>query len=194
MSVAETQPVRTFIAVEVPDEIKSAMSGVQAELGKSGAHVGWVRPEGIHLTLKFLGDVEAGRIEGLGRAVEDAVSGLAPFTLDVKGVGVFPNAKAPRVVWLGLGGEVAALAQLYDRVEAACGSLGFPREDRPFRAHLTLGRVKSPQGKDALTRAVAGFEKTGFGTIRADAVSIMKSELRPSGAVYTEMKRAALSG
>ncbi|MBI5695236.1 MAG: RNA 2',3'-cyclic phosphodiesterase [Nitrospirae bacterium] len=192
MSVADTQLVRTFIAVEIPAEIKARMAEVQAELRKAGADVGWVRPEGVHLTLKFLGGIPAESIDALGKAVEEAARGVAPFTLEVKGIGVFPNSKAPRVVWLGLGGDMDALAALHEKIEAACEPLGFAREERPFNPHLTLGRVKTQHGRDALMRAVARFENVEAGIIRADAVSVMKSELMRSGAVYTEMRRIGL--
>ena len=104
--------VRAFIAVEIPDVIKAAMREVQDGLRKSGADVGWVRPEGVHLTLKFLGPVEAGRIRGLAAALERAVGGVKSFPLKAKGIGVFPSARAPRVVWLGLEGDMGALSAL----------------------------------------------------------------------------------
>jgi 2'-5' RNA ligase len=184
--------VRTFVAIEIPEAVKAAMDDVQAVLRKTGADVGWVRPSGIHLTLKFLGGIEAGRVEELKESVGSAVRGHGPFALDVSGVGVFPNARAPRVVWMGVGGDLPALAALYEMVETACESIGFRREDRPFKPHLTLGRVKSPGGRNRLMDAITGLDKATAGTFTADAVSIMKSELRPTGAVYTEMYRAGL--
>ncbi len=184
--------IRTFIAVEIPSGIKEEMARVQAGLKESGAYVGWVRPEGIHLTLKFLGDVEASRIDELAAAVQDAARGTGPVRLDVRGIGVFPNARAPRVVWLGVSGEVDALSALADRIEAACERLGYPREKRGFTPHLTLGRVKSPGRRESLMRKVAEYEKADLGGFTAESVSIMKSELKPSGAVYTEMRRIEL--
>ncbi|MHB8173339.1 MAG: RNA 2',3'-cyclic phosphodiesterase, partial [Nitrospirota bacterium] len=181
--------IRTFIAIELPAEIKEAMAGVQAELRKSGADVGWVRPEGVHLTLKFLGDVEEVVVAGLGDALEDALKGEASFILQAKGVGTFPTPRAPRVIWLGVEGEVTRLSALAERVENVCAGLKFPAESRPFKAHLTLGRVKSPKGRDKLVKALEGFRDADLGEFKADAVSVMKSELRPSGAVYTEMRR-----
>jgi 2'-5' RNA ligase len=190
----EKELIRAFIAIEIPDEIKARMVDIQADLKKSGAQVGWVRPEGVHLTLKFLGDVEAGLIDKLGKAIVSAVRDIKPFTLEAKGIGVFPSARAPRVVWLGLAGELDALSSLYERVEAAAEGLGFKREDRPFKPHLTLGRVKSPGGRDALMRLVSGHEKAELGSFTADSVSVMNSELKPAGAVYTEMRRIPLAG
>lgn len=184
--------IRTFIAIEIPDDVKAKMREVQDVLKKSGADVGWVRPEGVHLTLKFLGNIDAGRAEEIGTAVSAALSGTGTFELVVGGIGVFPNGRSPRVVWLGLSGGLDALAALYEKVEAACETLGFKRESRPFRPHLTLGRVKSPRGRERLMRSVAQLEKVEAGGFTAGAVSVMKSELRPTGAVYTELGRAEL--
>ncbi len=184
--------MRTFIAIEMTSEIKAGMKELQDKLRASGADVAWTRPDGVHLTLKFLGEVDAATVDSLGAALEDAVKGFAPLTLYVRGTGVFPTPKSPRVVWLGLEGGLDALAALYEKVEAVCERLGFRREGRPFKPHVTLGRVKSLRGRESLMKALAGFEKVELGTIEADVVSVMKSELRPSGAVYTEMRRIGL--
>jgi len=184
--------IRTFIAIEIPDGIKTAMADVQGALRKAGADVGWTRPEGVHLTLKFLGSVKAELIPQLSAAVEAAIKGEAPLVVDVKGTGVFPNARAPRVVWLGLGGDIDALAVLARKVDAACEGLGFNPEGRPFKPHLTLGRVKSSKGVKALMDALKSFEKAELGGFKALSVSIMKSELKPSGAVYTQLHEIKL--
>ena len=190
--MASKEFIRTFIAVEIPAGIKEEMARVQAGLKVSGAYVGWVRPEGIHLTLKFLGDVEASRIDELAAAVKDAAQGYGPVKLDVKGIGIFPNARAPRVVWLGVSGDVDALSSIAEKIEAGCERLGYPREKRGFTPHLTLGRVKSPGRRESLMRKVAEYEKAELGSFVADSISVMKSELKPSGAVYTEMRRIGL--
>ncbi len=184
--------IRTFIAIELPPDIKEAMAGVQAELGKSGADVVWVRPDGVHLTLKFLGDVEEEAVKKLGDALDGALKGEASFTLRAKGVGAFPAPRAPRVVWLGVEGDAARLSALAETVERVCAGLEFPSESRPFKAHLTLGRVRSPKGRDALVKMLGGFRDADLGEFEADAVSVMKSELKPAGAVYTEMRRIKL--
>jgi len=181
--------IRTFIAIELPVEIKEAMAEVQAELRKSDADVGWVRPEGVHLTLKFLGDVEEKKVAELGDALREGLKGETPFILQAKGIGTFPTPRAPRVVWLGVEGEVTRLSALAKTVEEICANLKFPKEDRPFKAHLTLGRVKSPRGRGALVKMLENFKDADLGEFRADAVSVMKSELQRTGAVYTEMRR-----
>jgi len=185
--------IRTFIAIEIPDGIKAAMADVQGALRKTGADVGWTRPEGVHLTLKFLGPVEAKLIPKLSAALETAIKDEAPLAIEVKGTGVFPNARAPRVVWLGLGGDIDAMAELAKKVDAACEELGFKPEGRPFKPHLTLGRVKSSKGSKALMDALKSFEKVELGGFKTESVSIMKSELKPSGAVYTQLHEIKLS-
>ena len=162
---------------------------MQAELRKSDADVGWVRPEGVHLTLKFLGDVEEKKVAELGDALREGLKGETPFILQAKGIGTFPTPRAPRVVWLGVEGEVTRLSALAKTVEEICANLKFPKEDRPFKAHLTLGRVKSPRGRGALVKMLENFKDADLGEFRADAVSVMKSELQRTGAVYTEMRR-----
>lgn len=184
--------IRTFIAIEIPDGIKAAMVDVQGALRKTGADVGWTRPEGVHLTLKFLGPVEAAVIPKLSAAVETAIKDEASLTVEVKGTGVFPNARAPRVIWLGLGGDIDAMAELARKVDAACEGLGFKPEDRPFKPHLTLGRVKSSKGSKALMDALKSFENVELGGFKAESVSIMKSELKPSDAVYTQIQEIKL--
>lgn len=184
--------IRTFIAIEIPEAVKAKMAEVQAELKKSGADVGWTRPEGIHLTLKFLGPVETGTVGEISTALEAALRGTEAFSLDVKGIGVFPTPRAPRVLWIGLGGDIDAARALTEKVETVCKGFGFAREKRPFTPHLTLGRVRSPKGIAALMKAAAGYEGIELGGFTAGRVSVMKSELKPSGAVYTEMRAVEL--
>jgi len=186
--------VRSFIAIEIPEDVKAGMGEIQSKLRKSGADVGWVRPGGIHLTLKFLGEVEPSKLDDIKAALKEAVAGAGPIGLEVRGAGVFPNAKAPRVVWLGLTGGLDKLLTLQENIEAACERAGFRRDDRPFRPHLTLGRVKSPGGRAALMRAVAELEGAEAGSFTATSVSLMKSELKPNGAVYTELAGINLGG
>ena len=188
------ETVRTFIAVEIPAEVKAGMRDVQAELRKSGADVGWVRADGIHLTLKFLGGIEAGRVSNIAAGLADALRDTGPFTLTAAGTGVFPNLRSPRVVWLGVHGDLGALQAVYEAVVSVCEGFGFEREDRAFSPHLTLGRVKSHKGVAALSQLIKQYEDFEAGSFIASSVSVMKSELKPSGAVYTEMARIQLKG
>lgn len=193
MSFKDKEPaVRTFIAIEMPDGVKAAVKDIQAELIKTRADVAWTSPEGLHLTLKFLGDVQASRIEELTAAVASAIEGVGAIELGVSGIGVFPNQRAPRVVWLGLSGELDKLRTLNEKIEDACTRLGYKREDRPFKPHLTLGRVKSPGGQARLTKILAMLEHVTTEGFTADRVSIIRSDLNPDGAIYTELARLGL--
>lgn len=184
--------MRTFIAIEIPDRIKQEMAKVQERLRQAGVEAGWTRPEGIHLTLKFLGEVRESRVKEIMSALETAASGTGIFRLEVAGAGAFPNAKNPRVVWLGVEGELDQLSGLQAAVEKAMSGLGFDRDERGFTPHLTVGRVKLIRSREQWAAAldevknirISGFDVTG--------VSLMKSELRRGGAVYTEIGRLDL--
>jgi 2'-5' RNA ligase len=175
--------LRAFIAIDLPPDVKAALDRVAATLGgrvPRGA-VRWVRPEQMHLTLRFLGDTPSDRLPGLTAALDTLAAGHAPFTLRLTGVGCFPNARRPRVVWVGLGREEQRLLALVAGLEAALRPLGWPPEDKPFRAHLTLGRVKderAAQGVDWATD-VPPLD------VPVAAVHLIESQLRPDGPVYT---------
>ena len=137
------EQIRAFIAVELPPAVREAVEGVVRELRSGiGDGVRWVRPEGVHLTLKFLGDIDAGSVPAVSRAMAQCAASAAPFDLFLEGVGVFPNARRPRVIWIGLGGALEPLLALQHSIDRELEGLGFARERRPFTPHLTLGRVR----------------------------------------------------
>jgi len=187
-------PVRTFIAVHIPDTVRrnigALVNGLRAF---GGPDVKWVRPESLHLTLKFLGDVEAERIEAVAGAVETAVSGKAAFNIVLGGTGAFPNPRRPAVLWIGVAKGSEPLVSLAEAVESALAGIGFGREKRPFSAHLTVGRVRPPgnAGRTVERMAETGFECDPF---RIDAVHVMKSDLQRGGAVYTTLRTLKLQG
>jgi 2'-5' RNA ligase len=179
--------MRTFLAVEVPADVKRALASLQEELRSSGADVRWIRPEGIHLTLKFLGEIPSQRVDEIREAVEEMLGTHRPFSLEVRGLGGFPRLSQPRVVWVGLGGEVDRLRALQEDVEKGMNALGFPREERPFHPHLTLGRVRSPRRRDRLLEGIRSLMDIQLGGFRVEAVAQFESELLPSGARYTRL-------
>ncbi len=185
--------MRTFIAIEIPEETKRAMAEVQARLKVSGAEASWTRPEGIHLTLKFLDEVPEERIGEIMAALMQAVEGRGRFRLTVAGTGVFPHERNPRVVWIGISGELDKLRKLQASVEAQMVRLGFQQEDRRFTPHLTLGRIKHLLLRGSWVRALEGVKDVTLSGFEVTAVSLMKSELKPTGAVYTEIGKAELS-
>jgi 2'-5' RNA ligase len=186
-----------FIAIELPDNLLRAIEKLQNSLKRAtpGRAAKWVSPEGIHLTLKFLGDVQVSRIDEVVREMQAALEGHQSFYLNVEGLGCFPNLHNPRVLWLGLTGGVRELAALQNDIEQFVAPLGFPTEDRPFHPHLTLARTAREASRDEIT-AIGQAAERGVGTLggwRVDGVSLMRSQLRPSGAVYTQEAEVLLS-
>ena len=183
--------MRTFIAIEIPAPVKTALAQLQAELRQTGADVGWTNPENIHLTLRFLGEVEEARLPELKRLCAEIAAQCSSFSLRVKDTGYFPNAKQPRVLWAGLAGEVSLAQELQQRLEAGLTALGFAPEDKRFKPHLTIGRVKS--GKN-LRQLVAKLEMYSLPELSfaVGEIVLLKSELHPAGARYTPLVKAAL--
>ncbi|MGD9117173.1 MAG: RNA 2',3'-cyclic phosphodiesterase [Dehalococcoidia bacterium] len=189
------EEVRCFIAIELPDKIKGGLRALQAQLkAASPAPAKWVEPENIHLTLKFLGNVAAGRIDEIAKAMTEAVKGTAPFSLEVKELGVFPNPRRVQIVWVGVSGEVERLGRLQQLIESGLAKLGFAPEKRRFAPHLTLARLRdraTPQERERLGQLVAETEFVG-GSFSVDSVKLMKSQLTREGPIYSQLGSAAL--
>lgn len=190
--------IRSFIAVELDQDVLDGLMGVQDELRTNewADEIRWVRPEGIHLTLKFLGDVPAGRIDAISEGVAQAVAGIKPFTITAEELGVFPNWRRPRVIWIGVAGETDQLHALQERVEQAMEDLGFEPESRPFHAHFTLGRVNRHAGsgyRRRLGEALQAHVVQTVGQMLVDEVSLIRSQLHPKGAIYTQLSAHPLS-
>ncbi len=187
-------PLRTFVALELPRTVRAALGELQEGLRRHRLAVRWVRPDGIHLTLKFLGDTPEAAVAPIADALAAAVGGAAPMSLGVAGVGVFPGITRPRVLWAGLSGDTPGLMALQRAVEDRLAGLGIARETRAFKAHLTLGRAKGPIAAARLAEALQSFSAFRADGFVADAVTFFKSDLQPSGAVYTPLRRMALTG
>jgi 2'-5' RNA ligase len=167
------------------------MSQLQAPLRQTGADVKWTAPNSIHLTLKFLGEIESGVLPSLKAALARAAASHAPFDLTIRGLGAFPGLSNPRVVWCGLDGDVARLAALRQAAEEASVSLGFAPEERPFRPHLTLGRAKGHRNLQALADCIRIGSPLEC-SFRVDHFHIYRSTLKPAGAVYDVLERISL--
>lgn len=187
------EEVRCFIAIELPDEIKRGLRELQAQLkAGSQAPVKWVEPENIHLTLKFLGNVAAGRIDEIAKAMTEAVRGTPPFSLEVKELGVFPNPRRVQIVWVGVSGEVERLSRLQQRIESGLRILGFAPENRRFTPHLTLARLRdhaTPQERERLGQLVAETEFAA-GSFTVNSVKLIKSQLTREGPIYSQLSSA----
>lgn len=192
------EPIRAFIAIELPSQIKTALGKLQDNLRTSkNASVKWVDPEGIHLTLKFLGNVDEAEIPALTKALSEAVKGVAPFSLQLGDPGAFPNPHAPRVVWVGVGGEIEPLRTLHNNIDRVLAPLGFPPEKRAFSPHLTLGRVReeaSPGERRRLGENVAALKTEAKSSFEVESLSLMRSRLAREGAVYSCLASFALCG
>jgi 2'-5' RNA ligase len=186
--------IRSFLAIELPKPILRKIEEVQGDLRLTHADVRWVNPEKIHLTLKFFGNIEESRIDPIFRSIEESVQNTLPFSLKVRGVGAFPQMKNPRVIWMGLVEEGEVLSSLQKQIETQLGKIGFQPEDRPFHPHLTLGRMRSGRGKDELVGRMEKHKEEEFGDLPVEKVVLFKSDLRPSGPIYTPLGDMKLGG
>lgn len=190
---------RTFIAIELDDELRDKLGrlqdGLRAQL--SPHSVRWVHPRGIHLTLKFLGDTPLEQVEEVQAALAQAAAEVSSFSFTVAGLGCFPNTRRPRVVWVGVQELTGSMVRLRDTIEDRVAPLGFPTEGRRFSPHLTLGRVQRHASKSEvreLGEVVAAHTTGVLDEMVVTAVSYIKSDLRPSGAVYTTLAEVKLKG
>ena len=185
--------MRCFIAISLPEELKAKISGIKEKLKSAGADVSWTRPEGMHLTLKFFGEIEDKRIPKIEKALDAVVDGIPTFTLSVSGMGTFPDMRRPRVIWIGLKEDGGNLLRLQKGVEEDLKKTGFPSEDRRFTPHITLGRIRSNKNTDKLLRLIEEEKVEELGSFDVSEVHLIKSELKPAGAEYTELYSIILS-
>jgi 2'-5' RNA ligase len=186
--------MRLFVAVSAPEEIRSAAAATIEALRPFG-DVRWATPERLHLTLKFLGGTPEQKVPAVQEELRRIANLCLHFAIRLDGIGAFPSTRHPQTVWYGLGGDVAALSDLAKQIEAAMEPLGFGKEGRPYRPHLTLGRVRSPRGVRELATELEKRAAEASSGIewRVDAITLMRSELKPTGPVYTELSRFPLA-
>ncbi len=180
--------IRSFLAIDLPAEIVEGIREIQDHLKQSGPYVKWVRPENIHLTLKFFGDIDEKAIDEISTVLDGVVSKTNAFDLEVRDVGVFPNTSRPRVVWVGTESRDRTINILQKEIDATLKTMGFEPEDRAFRPHLTMGRVKSLKDKRLLIAQMEKFKGFDMGSFRVEHLFLIKSDLRPTGAVYTKLR------
>lgn len=184
--------MRAFIAIELPASIREALAREQARFRAVSADARWTRPEGIHLTLKFLGDISAGQEAEVKNAL-GRIERFERFTVRVEGFGFFPDAKRPRVFWAGLEAP-PGLARLAAQVESAMACVGFPPEDRPFRPHLTLARFTNPRPQPKFGPLLAAEEGPPLGSFEVSEFFLWESRLLPGGAEYRKVARFPRDG
>ena len=184
--------IRTFVCIEVPASVRARIEALQRTLRLNDVPISWVKPANIHLTIKFLGDVAASRMDDVRGAVERACEGIPPFAITVEGAGCFPSARSPRVLWVGLSPVPDELRRLHANIETALEREGFAREAKRFSPHLTIARVRDPFKARATVEELlaAGFAAETFS---AREVIVMRSDLHPSGSIYTPQTVVHLS-
>lgn len=184
--------VRAFIAVDMPPTVADAVKRCRAVLEKKVSGVKWTKPENVHLTLRFLGEVPKEEIRKIGEAAFIVAKNSEGLRLQAEGGGIFPERGFPRVIWMGLQGEIDLLLSIRRKIDAALNEIGFPKEKRPFRGHLTIGRVKGRADAGLLRRELQLIENIQSETFTARRIALFKSDLKPGGAVYTPLVSAEL--
>lgn len=179
--------VRLFVAVEITEEIRKNLAGLQDDLKRVDADVGWVVPENLHITAKFLGSLDEEKIAAVVDILKDSVSHIKPFDLDYRGVGVLPTEKNPRVIFADVIDAGGILAKIHERLDNQLVALGVEHEDRKFTAHLTVGRIKTRRNVRKLVENLNSYHGFDFGSERVTQVVLMKSDLLPDGPIYTKM-------
>ncbi len=177
--------IRTFIALTIPEEVKAVIGTAITELKSKNHALRWVKPEGLHITLKFLGDIPEQAVTAVSVDIDKAAALCPPLTLNLAGFGAFPNVKRARVVWVGLEGDMHELSNLAYAIDKMCLAYGIAGERRPFSGHITLGRLKAPTMVDLATNPVKGL-------FNVSQVLLYQSVLLPGGASYNVLHRSSL--
>ena len=192
----QNRQIRSFIAIELPSDIRSKLDELQKELKQNKLQqIKWANPSGIHLTLKFLGNIDAGDIDKITGAIRESCRGYKKFTLELAELGVFPNYKRPRVIWLGVGGQMDILLKLQRQIDDKLELIGFPREKRPFSPHITLGRVRDSITSNEQEQYGGVIQNKKYNErhiISVSSVNLMRSQLQPTGAIYSEISSIKL--
>ena len=187
--------IRSFLAFELPPDIKTIVTRVSGEVRKSSLDVRWVRPEFIHLTVVFMGDIESAQVPLMAGALGSVCANHGPFRISLKPMGCFPNSRNPRVLWLGIDGDLERMSRFRDDLQAALSPFGIKEEERAFRPHLTLGRFKKPGKRQTeLEQLLATYRDLTSPACVLDELVLFRSDLKPGGAVYTKMESWPLSG
>ena len=185
--------IRSFVAIELSPDTKAQIEEIQNKLKASTADVRWVRSEGMHLTLKFLGGIQEEQIPEIADVLTHCSAETGRFNLTIHSLGAFPNETNPKVIWIGVEDESRRLETLQQCIEEGLAPIGFKAEKRAFTPHLTLGRLKSPKGRRAVGQLLEASRECDCGTSTVQEIFLFKSDLKPSGAVYTKLKTFALS-
>ena len=192
MKIVESgKGIRCFIAISLPKNIKielgNLIQNLQNNFKSANTTISWVRPESIHLTLKFLGTIDPSQAEPIVLKLNEIATNTKPFSIVIEGLGVFPNFSHPRILWVGIKESAKEICHLQRSVEEKMSELGFTLEKKEFNAHFTLGRIKSIQSRGIITRAFHDIENQRIGRMEINKINLIKSTLLSSGAVYEQL-------
>jgi len=180
--------VRAFLAIEIPESIRSALTALSARLRAADVRASWVKPENIHLTLRFLGDIETDDAERLGEMLAADLQGIGPFPVRVRGTGAFPNPRRPSVVWVGMEPFEGPLAQVQSAAEQAARAIGLDPESKAFHPHLTLARIRDGRAAGPLVRLLIQEHEFDAGEFIVEGATLFSSQLNPKGAIYRRIR------
>jgi 2'-5' RNA ligase len=187
--------MRAFIAIELPQEIKDSLSKIQEQLKKAGGDVKWVLPKNIHLTLKFLGEIDNTKLNKINEIIEDVIKGKNSFQVRISSIGAFPKINFPRVIWIGIDKGDNETKTIANELEERIARVGIPREERPFSSHITIGRTKSTLNRERLVQNLQNLA-SNFGeenlVFTVKNITLFKSTLTPKGPIYEILKEASL--
>ncbi len=187
--------LRSFLAFELSPEMKSAVKTAYEDASKSRLDVRWVRPEGIHVTVVFMGNIKEEEIAPMGSEIGKVCSDFAPFRASLKGIGCFPNHRNPRVIWIGMEGDIERLSRFRDDLQKRLIPFGIEVETRALKPHLTLGRFKKPlRDERELRKFMEQHSTLTSASCSLHELVLFKSALNPGGAIYTKLLSWPLSG
>lgn len=187
--------IRSFLAFELPLEIKNTVARVSGELRQSSLNARWVKVDNIHLTVVFMGNIETEDIPAIARGVQEVCQTFGPFDLSLKGIGCFPSRRNPRVLWLGLDGDLEPMSEFRDALQEHLTGFGIKEEKRKFKPHLTLGRFRKPKRMDFKEdQLLSKYEDLSSSVYSLKELILFKSDLKPTGAVYTKVEAWPLTG
>jgi len=184
--------LRAFIAISLPPQVRELSVRVRDRFRECDAMISWVQPENVHLTIKFLGNISEEKITPVVKGIRKALGRARPFTMEINEVGVFPNLKYPRIIWMGIENPVHTLIDLENRISEGMEALGFPREEKKFTPHITLGRVRSLKGKNRLIEIIQSQRMLYCEAVDVRSVQLYKSELSRTGALHTVLASVGL--
>jgi 2'-5' RNA ligase len=184
--------MRTFIAINLTQEIRDYLAGIQGELKKCRADVKWVQPENIHLTLKFLGERDEKKIEKIKEALEETAREKNCFSVRLYNIGAFPKIDSPRVIWVGIDKGEKETKEIAYELEEKIAKIGIPKEDKPFSSHITIARIRSPADRASLVQELKRLSKLENKEFSVTTITLYKSTLTPKGPIYEVLKEASL--